>query len=34
MGRGSVPDSRYSVVYTESLKRVKGYSYGVSWSCG
>ena len=33
MGKRSVPDSRYSVVYTESLKRVKGCSYGklVMW---
>ena len=30
MGKGSVPDKQvgYSVFYTESLKRVKGCSYG------
>ena len=37
MGKGSVPDSRLgSVVYTESLRRVKGFSYGelVMWVKG
>ena len=39
MGKRSVPDSRLGTVlfiYTESLKRVKGYSYGelVMWVKG
>ena len=37
MGKESVPDSRLgSVVYTESLWRVKGFSYGelVKWVKG
>ena len=36
MGKGTVPDSRVGTVYTESLKRVTGCSYGdlVIWVMG